>query len=246
MLISIVGQGTLAAATAECCDKPGRHSISNSARDISIMWVAYDTPLDAERRPDSEWVMRRIREDIFVLDQAQAKPLILVSSQMPVGTIARLEREFQSHTFAYQPENIRVKTAVQDFENQARVVIGRRDSKHDQLLADLFAPFTKRMIFTDPETAEMTKHVLNTYLGMSIAYSNEMAKICKTVGADPLAITEALRSDVRVSPKAPLLPGGPFNSGHLERDIFVMNELAKKHKLSVPIIENIMASNCSK
>jgi UDPglucose 6-dehydrogenase len=84
---------------------------------------------------------------------------------------------------------------------------------------------------------------LNTYLGMSIAYANEMARLCKVVGADSVVVTEALRSDARVSPKAPLLAGGPFNSGHLERDIYVLNELAKNHGVSVPIIENIMRSN---
>ncbi len=241
MLICIVGQGTLAAATATCCER--HHSVVNSARDIALMWVAYDTPLGRDGVPDSNWVTCRIHDDISVLDAAQAKPLILVSSQVPVGTIAHLEKAHPAHSFAYQPENIRVKTAVQDFENQARVVIGRRGTKYDQLLADLFAPFTKRLIFADPETAEMVKHVLNTYLGMSIAYANEMARLCKAVGADPIMVTEALRSDARISPKAPLLPGGPFNSGHLERDIFVLNDLAKKHGLSVPIIEHIMESN---
>ncbi len=244
MLLSIVGQDTLAAATRECCMR--HFSVTKiPISDCDILWACYDVPLDhAQAQYDQvlQWISDNINA-IIAKNPTGPWPLVLISSQMAVGTVARFEKGFPGWSFAYSPENIRVKSAVTDFENQARVLVGRRNPKHDQLLVDLFAPFTKRLIFTDPETAEMSKHVLNTYLGMSIAYANEMAKLCKVVGADDMVVTEALRSDSRVSLKAPLLAGGPFNSGHLERDIFVLNELAKKHDVSVPIIENIMRSN---
>lgn len=244
--LSIVGQDTLAKATRECCSR--HFNVTQiPVCECRLLWVCYDVPLEEQGQANYDKVLQWIADDINAIiaekPAGRQPPLVLISSQLPVGTVAKFEKGFPGWAFAYQPENIRVATAVADFESQARVIIGRRDPKNDQLLADLFAPFTKRVIFTDPETAEMTKHVLNTYLGMSIAFANEMAMLCKAVGADPDTITEALRSDARVSPKAPLKAGGPFGGGHLARDIRVLNELAYQHRLAIPLISHIAESN---
>ncbi len=257
MKICILGNDTLAEATLVCCKrhfevsyliaKTGdgeftSHQDGHLDLDCAVIWVAYDTPLAANGEPDTEWVMNKIREDLRHTPE-DILPLILISSQMPVGTTALLEKEFPQHAFAYQPENIRVASAVADFENQSRVVVGRRNTQHDEIIEELFTPFTKQLIFTDPETAEMTKHALNTWLGMNIAFANEMGRLCDKVGADMTTITKALRSDARVSPKTPLMAGAPFGGGHLARDIFVLNQLAEKHAISVPIIAHIAESN---
>lgn len=244
MLLSIVGQDVLAKTTRECCSRYFQVTQIPVAN-CDILWSAYDVPLEGGRA-NYDKVLQWLADDInaIIAERPDGKhPLVLISSQMPVGTVARFEKGFPGWAFAYSPENIRVKTAVVDFSQQARVIVGRRDSEHDQLLADLFAPFTQRLIFTDPETAEMSKHVLNTYLGMNIAFANEMAKLCKVLGADDKVVTEALRSDARVSPKAPLLAGGPFATGHLERDIHLLSELAKLFSIDVPLISHIMQSN---
>ncbi len=246
MLLSIVGHDTLAKATRECCSR--HFNITQLPTcDCRVLWGCYDVPIDGQGCANYDQVLQWIADDINTIiaekPADRSPPLVLISSQMPVGTIAKFENGFPGWSFVYQPENIRVATAVADFESQARVIIGRREPQYDQLLADLFAPFTKRVIFTDPETAEMVKHVLNTYLGMSIAFSNEMAQLCRAVGADPDTVTEALRSDARVSPKAPLKAGAPFGGGHLARDIRVLNELADKHGLNVPLISHIAESN---
>ena len=247
ILLSITGQDTLAAATRECCV---RHFAvtTKPITGCDILWTAYDVPLSEDGVAHYDRVLQWIADDIneLIAQGTENKPLVLISSQMPVGTIERFEKGFPGWDFAYSPENIRVATAVKDFENQTRVIVGVRDPKHHAILSELFAPFTKRVIFTDPETAEMTKHALNCFLGLNIAFANEVARLCVTHNANMDVITEALRSDFRVGAKAPLKAGGPFNSGHLERDIFVLNELAKKHGISVPIISHIMESNSGK
>jgi UDP-glucose 6-dehydrogenase len=83
----------------------------------------------------------------------------------------------------------------------------------------------------------MCKHALNTFLGLQIAFINEVAHICAAVGADPATVSLALRTDHRVSLKAPLRPGAPFSGGHLARDI---NTLATFH---TPLISHILESN---
>lgn len=234
--VNIIGQDSLAAATRECC---ARHFILDSSYP-DILWVAYDTPIGKNDQPDSDWVVEQIRANLPPLG---SDVLVLISSQMPVGSIARLEQAFPSYAFAYSPENIRVASAVADFENQARVVVGRRTERYDFLLSQLFAPFTKNLILTDPETAEMVKHTLNVWLAMNIAFINEIARLAVEVGADANVISMAMLSERRVSPKTPLRPGAPYGGGHLARDIYNLRKLGEASGVSIPIINHIKESN---
>ena len=241
MNITIIGQDTLAAAITTCC---GRHFNIQVVPDDSteIIWFCYDTPIGKDDAPDVDWVLKSIGERLMELPPG-CEPLILVSSQIPVGTMKRMEDSWPEYDFAYSPENIRVASAVTDFENQARIVVGTRNVRHCTLLSELFLKFTNNVIFTDTETAEMVKHALNCYLGLCIAWINEIGRICKVVGADGEMVSKALKTERRISPHAPLKPGGPFGLGHIARDIYVLNKLAKDKGISLPIIESIAKSN---
>ena len=241
MNIVIIGQDTLAMAIETCCRR--HFNVQASINDTTdIIWFCYDTPVGKDNAPDVDWVINAICERLDEVP-SQCRPLVLVSSQIPVGTMKRLENRWPHFDFAYSPENIRVASAVEDFTSQTRIVAGARNGKHHGLLTSLLASFTGNIIFTDTETAEMVKHALNCYLGLCIAWSNEIARVCKVVGADPLKLYEALKAERRVSPHAPLKPGGPFGLGHIARDIYVLNKLAKDKGLSLPIIESITKSN---
>ena len=246
MIIAVTGQGVLADTTRQCCGRgdagmPGRFRVVNHTdKDIEVLWVCYDTPLSDRGEPDYEWVIDKVQRDIMEL---AGSPVILISSQLPVLTTFRLQERFPRHFIAYSPENVRVAHAVPDFLHQARIVVGRRNASRDSQLTALLSPFTSKIIFTSAETAEMVKHALNAYLGMSIAFINEIARVCDDVNADANVVSEALLSERRISPNAPLKPGKPFGGGHLMRDILTLEERARGRGLSLPIIQHIMESN---
>lgn len=235
--LAITGQDTLAAAAWECCRHHHKIVVPKFA---DIVWSCYDTPIGADDAPDSDWVIDRISEDVSNTNESA---LTLVSSQLPVGSTQVLESRFPNRRFAHSPENIRVKTAIEDFRNQARIVVGVRTHDDDEMLRQLLSPLTANIIFTTPETAEMVKHALNCWLGMNIAFINEIAKICRVVDAEVNTITEAMRLDQRLSPKTPIKAGPPFGGGHLARDIHTMTMIAKENSISIPIISHIKESN---
>ena len=244
MKIAVTGQGVLAETTRTCCKASDRaasiHEVVNHTdKDIEVLWVCYDTPLE-NGVPDYEWVINRIHKEISELP---GTPVILISSQLPVLTTFRLQEHFPKHFIAYSPENVRVASPVEDFLHQSRIVVGVRNRSKDTVIRVLLGPFTHRIIFTTPETSEMVKHALNCYLGMSIAFINEIAKVCERVKADVNVVSEALLSERRISPNAPLKPGKPFGGGHLMRDILAMEQFAKGRGLSLPIIQHIRESN---
>lgn len=245
MKLSIIGKGTLAQAVAECCADHFDVFVGEHA-EARVVWICHDTPIDARGVPDTAWVIAEIRETMKVLNRIvkpAERPLILLSSQMPVGTTQLLEREFSEYEWAVSPENIRVATATEDFRNQPRVVVGTRHPDSRFVLEQIFEKFTRHIIFTDPATAEMVKHALNTFLGLQIAFINEVARIAHVVGADPSVITTGLRTDFRVSPNAPLRAGAPFGGGHLARDIFTLSDITKARHVHAPIINHITESN---
>lgn len=246
MKIAVSGKGILAETTRHCCSRghngmPGIvEVVPISDPGVEILWVCYDTPIDPERGADYEQVINWIQQDI---NELVCHPVILISSQMPVMSTFRLKERFPGHFFAYSPENIRVASARDDFIRQARIVVGVPNPSRNSQIARLLHCFTNKIIFTNTQTAEMVKHALNAYLGMSIAFINEIALVCKDAGADAGVVSDALLSERRISPNAPLVPGKPFGGGHLMRDIMVLEQRARGRGLNLPIISHIRESN---
>jgi UDPglucose 6-dehydrogenase len=207
-----------------------------------VLWVCYDTPVNDADESDVEFVLTNLRKALSPLPK---NALVLVSSQFPVGTCAKLEKEYPQFSFAYSPENLRLGKAIESFEKADRVVVGLRDDSKRELLARLFAPFTRQVMFMRTESAEMVKHALNSFLALSITFINEIARLCEHVGADAKEVAAGLKSEPRIGPRAYLGPGGPFAGGTLARDVVSLARLAEATGETLSVIPAIKQSNDS-
>ena len=79
----------------------------------------------------------------------------------------------------------------------------------------LFAPFSDNIEWISLQSAEMTKHALNSFLALSVAYTNELARICERVGADASEVERGLRSEPRIGRRAYVAAGPPIAGGTL-------------------------------
>jgi UDPglucose 6-dehydrogenase len=93
------------------------------------------------------------------------------------------------------------------------------------------------------ESAEMVKHALNAFLAVSIAYTNEIARLCEQVGADAREVARGLKSDARIGPNARLNPGAAFAGGTLAREILTLLNLARSRGQPAPILAAVKSSN---
>src|SRR3954471_7965439 len=109
-----------------------------------VLWVTYDTPVNEKDESDVEAVLAPLRKALAHLPKGA---LVLISSQLPVGTCARLEKEFPQFAFACSPENLRLGKAIDSFEKAERVIVGVRDDTKRAVLEKLFAPFTSQVLF---------------------------------------------------------------------------------------------------
>jgi UDPglucose 6-dehydrogenase len=214
--------------------------------DTDIVWICHDTPVDDDDRADVEAVVRRVEAAFPHLKDGA---VVLVSAQLPVGTVARLETAFAAHAngravdFACSPENLRLGRALEIFRNPGRIVIGIRHERVRAKLEPLLERFCQNLLWMSTESAEMVKHSLNAFLALSITFTNELAAIAEQVGANAPDIEKALRSDPRIGPNAYVKAGPAFAGGTLARDVQFLSAIAEREKLQAPLIGNIVASN---
>jgi UDPglucose 6-dehydrogenase len=222
--------------------------LAAALRGARVVWLAYDTPVDADDEADVPAVLERARACFPHLEDGA---VFLVSSQLPVGSTAALAAEFRALRpgadvgFAYSPENLRLGGALAAFRGQARVVLGVSRPGDAEVLAGLWAPWKTPTLAVRVESAEMAKHALNGFLGLSVAYANELARLCETLGADAAEVERALKSEPRVGPKAYLKPGAAFAGGTLARDLVFLGSLGTKRGRPMLLAEAALAANAA-
>lgn len=205
-------------------------------QDMDVLWVTYDTPVDENDNADTNFVLAQIERALTAMS---ADTLLLVSSQLPVGSMRRLEHA----RVACIPENLRLGRAVKDFLQPERIVAGVRSERDRQTVRELLSPITVAIEWMSVEAAEMTKHAINAFLAASVVFANEIASLCEAVGADAKEVERGLKSDSRIGPRAYLAPGGAFAGGTLARDVAYLNEISREQGLLTPLLSSVLPSN---
>lgn len=218
----------------------------SAVKSADVVWIAFDTPVDDDDRAGVEIVCERTTR---LFPHLRPGSLLLISSQLPVGTTRRLEQRFARESngravaFGCSPENLRLGKAIEAFTHPDRVVVGVRSETDRKTVAALFEPFTDRIEWMSVESAEMTKHAVNAFLATSIAFINEVAALCEQVGADARQVARGLKSDARIGAEAYLSPGAAFFGGALARDIVCLSGLGQTHAVTTHLLSSVKTSN---
>ena len=221
----------------------GRLTFSNDANlaeQADVLWICYDTPVDVDDRSDLDWVHTLLAR---VLPCLRSGTVVLISAQLPVGTCAQLAKQHPALHFACSPENLRLGKALEAFEKPARIIVGVSSAVARTVLEKMLAPLGAPLVWMRPESAEMVKHALNSFLALSVAYINEIATLSEMVGADAQEVAAGLKSDPRIGARAYLGPGGPFAGGTLARDVVTLSQLGITQHLPLALIPAIKESN---
>jgi UDPglucose 6-dehydrogenase len=215
---------------------------AEAVKHASVLWVGFDTPVSEDDRADVNYVVARVEK---LLPLLEPETLVIVSSQLPVGSVHALERRCgrQDISFAALPENLRLGKAIEVFTKPDRIVACVRNDSDRARIARLLAPLTERIEWMSVESAEMTKHAINAFLATSVVFINEIATICEEVGADAKEVERGLKSESRIGPRAYLSPGAAFAGGTLARDIAFLGELSAKAGQESPLLASVKTSN---
>ncbi|MFM9023348.1 MAG: UDP-glucose dehydrogenase family protein [Solirubrobacterales bacterium] len=164
---------------------------------------------------------------------------LVMKSTVPVGTGEAIERVFaeqgkEGFSYVSCPEFLKEGTALADFLNPDRVVIGDRGDWAGDAVEELYRPLLGpgyggqgegELVRTDVASAEMVKLAANAFLATKISFINEIANVCEETGADVLEVARGMGLDDRIGPKF-LRPGIGFGGSCFPKDVSALKQLA--------------------
>jgi len=211
-----------------------------------VVWIAFDTPVNSNDIADVDLVKRHVKT---LFPHISQNSVVLVSSQVPVGTTGALAADYRKQhpdknvTFACSPENLRLGKAIEVFTKPDRIILGIESESSKKSLTELLSAFTEKLIWMSIPSAELTKHSINAFLALSVTFINEIATLGEAVGADAKEVEQGLKSEMRIGERAYLSPGAPFAGGTLARDLIFLEKIGKSKKLPTNLFTAVLASN---
>ncbi len=193
--------------------------------------------------------------------------VVVVKSTVVPGTTDTLVLETLERTsgrkagefgLCMNPEFLREGSAVVDFMNPDRVVIGQLDASSGSRIGDLYRAFDCPKLFTTLRNAEMTKYASNALLATLISFSNEFAALCEgTPGTDIEFVMSALHLDRRLSPISHghrvspgilsyLWAGCGFGGSCLPKDVAALRNFARRNDVPTTLLDAVANVNAAR
>jgi len=219
-----------------------------------LVMVCVGTPSRGNGEIDLTHV-RRVCEQIgSALRSHSGAPVIVVRSTLLPGTtrelvIPALEASSgrQAGTdfgVCINPEFLREGSAVHDYLNPPKTVIGEINRASGDLLASLYTEIPAPLIRTDIETAEMVKYADNAWHALKVGFANEMGHFCKSLRVDSHRVMDIFCRDTKLNISANYLkPGFAFGGSCLPKDLKALLHKAKSLDVSLPILSSVLPSN---
>lgn len=177
--------------------------------------------------------------------------VIVTKSTVPVGTGRRIASIIQHVApgadvdVASNPEFLREGSAIRDFMQPDRVVIGCTSPRAQSVLGQLYSPLAAQpdqILYTGVETAELIKYAANSFLAMKVTFINEMADLCEKLGANVKEVAHAIGMDARIGPRF-LQPGPGFGGSCFPKDTLALVRIAQEAGAPSRLIEAVVAVN---
>jgi GDP-mannose 6-dehydrogenase len=190
------------------------------------------------------------------LRRSAAWHLVMLTSTVPPGTtekrvIPRLEhvsgkRSGRDFGVAFSPEFLREGSAIHDYRNPAKTVVGATDSRALECAAAIFRPYTDNLTFASISVAEMVKLADNSWHALKVAFANEIGRFCASLSIDSHAVMNIFKSDTRLNISAAYLtPGYSFGGSCLPKDLRTLVYRSRQLGLDLPVLEAVLPSNRS-
>jgi UDPglucose 6-dehydrogenase len=222
-------------------------SYDEALHDVEYVFIAVGTPSGAEGEADlvhvnqaSEGIAKRLH----------CPTIIVNKSTVPIGTgdwVSDIVRENMpdediEFSVVSNPEFLREGSAVYDFMNPDRIVLGSTNPAAAQRVAELYYPLQAPIIITDLRTAEMIKYASNAFLATKISFINEIASICEALGADVTEVARGMGMDQRIGPQF-LGAGVGWGGSCFPKDVKALAHMATTHGAHPQLLRAVMEIN---
>ncbi|MFN8375144.1 MAG: UDP-glucose/GDP-mannose dehydrogenase family protein [Anaerolineae bacterium] len=218
----------------------------DALKDADFVFICVGTPEGVDGEADLRYVRAAAEEIAQLMDH----PLVIVNkSTVPVGTgdwVADIVRSKQPRPIEFSvvscPEFLREGSALGDFMNPDRTVLGSTDQRASEAVAQLFLPLRKPIVMTDLRTAEMIKYASNAFLATRISFINEISIICERLGADVMEVAQGMGFDKRIGHHF-LQAGVGYGGSCFPKDVKALAYMAQTHGMHPQLLNAVMEIN---
>jgi len=219
--------------------------IGKAVKESDIVFIAVGTPPMPDGSVNMEYV-NAVAESIG--KNMNGYKVIINKSTVPIGTgdsVHRIIEKFYNGNFdiVSNPEFLKEGTAVADFMNPDRVVIGANCQKAAEIVKNLYSEFKTEFIITDIKTAELIKYASNSFLATEISFINSIANICEKIGADVNKVSQGMKLDSRIGKKAFLNAGLGYGGSCFPKDVKGLIQIASENGVRFSILEAVEDTN---
>ncbi len=224
----------------------GKVSFTHSHQEIAnfeaeYFFICVPTPQDASGAANLTFVLAAAKE---LSPIAPADAIVVLKSTVPVGSGERVKQALSRSDIhvASNPEFLREGSALHDFMNPDRIIVGAASEQVSTRVLDLYKDIPTRKIATSIESAELVKYSTNAYLAMRLSFVNDLAALCEKVGASVDDLVDGLGSDSRIGPSF-LSPGPGWGGSCFPKDTRALISVASDFGVDLPLIDAALESN---
>lgn len=216
-------------------------------KEAEYAFIAVGTPSGNDGEADLQYVRAAAEAIADTVDW----PIIVINkSTVPVGTgdwVAEvIQQRRGDHPLEFSvvsnPEFLREGSAISDFMNPDRVVLGSLQKEAAQKVANLYQPLRCTIMITDLRTAEMIKYASNAFLATRISFINEIANMCEALGADVNEVARGMGYDKRIGPSF-LDAGLGWGGSCFPKDVKALEHMAVLHGTQPQLLQAVMEIN---
>lgn len=229
------------------------NSIQEGVDFADVIFLCVGTPQGEDGKADLSQIEEASRQIALAMKRYK---LIVEKSTVPVNTHQWVKKTIQRYLkdrsiefdVASNPEFLREGSAIEDFMNPDRIVIGVESEKAKKLLEELYLYFINKnykFLITTPAAAELIKHASNSFLAMKISYINMIADLCEKVGADVEEVANGIGLDKRIG-RSFLNAGIGYGGSCFPKDVKAFIKIAEKNGIDFGILKEVEKINQSR
>jgi UDPglucose 6-dehydrogenase len=214
---------------------------ATAVADCEFAFLCVPTPQGEDGSADLSYIEAAAREIGPVLP---TEAIVVNKSTVPVGSTRVVERALQRSDVSVvsNPEFLREGSAIHDFLNPDRIVIGAEDQDAAVRVSSLYLGITAPVIVTDPASAETIKYAANAFLATKISFINAVAAVCEAVGADIKDVSLGMGYDSRIGHEF-LKPGPGWGGSCFPKDTRAMVRIAEDAGYDFNLLKGVVTVN---
>ncbi|MGH9101919.1 MAG: UDP-glucose dehydrogenase family protein [Acidimicrobiales bacterium] len=214
---------------------------AGAVQDAEFTFLCVPTPQGADGRADMSYIQGAARE---IGPHLLSESVVINKSTVPVGSTRVVERALgrSDVTVVSNPEFLREGSAVHDFLNPDRIVIGADDESTAIKVSGLFLRTSAPLVVTDPASAETIKYASNAFLATKVSFVNAIAALCEAVGADVRQVVLGMGYDRRIGSDF-LRPGPGWGGSCFPKDTAALVRIAEDAGYDFGLVKGVIDVN---